>query len=161
VALERLSLNSRGQVVYTLKKPYSDGTTHIVMTPMELCERLASIVPRPRMHLTRFSGVFAPHYKFRAQVVLKSPAKVVMENASDKPSPSRIHRAQLLKRVFGFDVEKCHLCSKDIKIVSSIEDPAVIKQILTHLGLPYPAPTPWPARGPPHNSESQQHFDFT
>ena len=30
--LERLSLNQRGQVIYTLKKPYSDGTTHIVMT---------------------------------------------------------------------------------------------------------------------------------
>ena len=66
VAVERLSLNQRGQVVYTLKKPYDDGTTHIVMTPLELMERLAAIVPRPRVHLTRFAGVFAPHYKYRA-----------------------------------------------------------------------------------------------
>jgi Putative transposase/Transposase zinc-binding domain len=45
IALDRLSLNSKGQVVYELKKPYSDGTTHIVMEPLEFLEKLASIVP--------------------------------------------------------------------------------------------------------------------
>lgn len=75
VALERLSLNQRGQVVYTLKKPYDDGTTHIVMTPLELMERLGAIVPRPRVHLIRFAGVFAPHYKYRALVVPKPKAE--------------------------------------------------------------------------------------
>ena len=43
VALLRLSLNQRGQVVYTLRKPYDDGTIHIVMTPLELMERLVLI----------------------------------------------------------------------------------------------------------------------
>ena len=45
--------------------PYDDGTSHIVMTQLELLERLAAIVPRPRVHLTRFAGVFAPHFKHR------------------------------------------------------------------------------------------------
>jgi hypothetical protein len=36
-----------------------------------------------------------------------------------------------------------------MKIIASIEDPQVIKKILSHLGLPTKAPTIFPARGPP------------
>ena len=35
IANERLALNRAGQVVLTLKTPYRDGTTHIVMSPLE------------------------------------------------------------------------------------------------------------------------------
>ena len=60
--------------MYSLKKPYDDGTTQISMTQIELLERLASIIPRPRVHLTRFSGVFAPNYKYRSLIVPKPKA---------------------------------------------------------------------------------------
>jgi hypothetical protein len=46
--------------VLQLKIPYKDGTTHIVMEPLEFMERLAALVPRPRLHLIRFHGVLAP-----------------------------------------------------------------------------------------------------
>jgi hypothetical protein len=48
VANERLTLNRAGQVVLTLKTPYRDGTTPIVMSPLEFMQRLAALVPRPR-----------------------------------------------------------------------------------------------------------------
>ena len=35
------------------KTAWRDGTTHIVMSPMEFMQRLAALVPRPRMHLSR------------------------------------------------------------------------------------------------------------
>jgi hypothetical protein len=160
VALERLSLNQRGQVVYTLKKPYDDGTTHIVMAPLELIERLAALVPRPRVHLTRFHGVLAPHYKHRKQIVpnpttdLADPA-TADANLSESPQQtaqaknSRMSWARLLKRVFGLDVEVCELCSGKTKIIAAIEDPPVIKKILKHLGLSHTPPEIYPARGPP------------
>jgi hypothetical protein len=47
-------------VRYQLKTPYCDGTTHIALEPLDLIARLAALVPPPRMHLTRFHGVFAP-----------------------------------------------------------------------------------------------------
>ena len=34
--------------------------THIVMSPLEFMQRLAALVPRPRLHLIRFHGVLAP-----------------------------------------------------------------------------------------------------
>ncbi len=33
--------------------PGRDGTTHLVMSPMELLQRLAALVPLPRLHLIR------------------------------------------------------------------------------------------------------------
>jgi hypothetical protein len=61
IAVERLALTSAGQVRYQLKNAYRDGTTHIVLEPLDLMAGLAALVPPPRMHLTRFHGVFAPH----------------------------------------------------------------------------------------------------
>ena len=54
IANERLTLNRAGDVVLQLKSPYHDGTTHVVMSPLELMQRLAALVPRPRLHLIRF-----------------------------------------------------------------------------------------------------------
>jgi hypothetical protein len=63
IANERLKRNPAGQVVLQLKRPYRDGTTHIVMSPLEFLQRLAALVPRPRLHLIRLHGVLAPHAK--------------------------------------------------------------------------------------------------
>lgn len=68
VAVDRMALTASGQVRYALKTPYRDGTTHIVLEPQDLMARLAALVPPPRMHLTRYHGVFAPHSKLRAAV---------------------------------------------------------------------------------------------
>jgi hypothetical protein len=45
----------------TFKTPYRDGTTHLVLEPLDLMARLAARVPPPRRHLTRYHGVVAPH----------------------------------------------------------------------------------------------------
>ena len=41
--------------------------------------------------------------------------------------------AQRLKRVFKIDIETCETCGGTMKVIASIEDPAVIKRILAHL----------------------------
>ena len=51
LANKRLKRSSAGDVVLQLKSPYHDGTTHIVMSPLEFMQRLAALVPRPRLHL--------------------------------------------------------------------------------------------------------------
>jgi hypothetical protein len=66
VLIERLALTAPGQVRYRLKTPYRDGTTHIMLEPMDFIARLAALVPPPRKHLTRYHGVFAPHAALHA-----------------------------------------------------------------------------------------------
>ena len=60
-ALERLAEDAHGDLVYTFTKPWSDGTTGIILSPLELLEKLAALVPLPRVHLVRYAGCLAPH----------------------------------------------------------------------------------------------------
>jgi hypothetical protein len=50
---ERIQLNADGQVELKLKTPWRDGTTHLMMSPLEFMQRLAALVPRPRLHPIR------------------------------------------------------------------------------------------------------------
>ena len=155
VAEHRLSLSDSGEVIYKFKKPWDDGTSAIKLTQMEMMERLAALLPRPRVHLTRFHGVLGPHYKYRKLIVPKKKEEPNLEVAgmSDDPekpaSPKRISWARLLKRVFNIDVINCSKCQGKIKIIAAIEDPKIIKNILNHMGLPSTQPILQPARGPP------------
>ena len=45
VSLERLAHDANGDLVYTFTHPWSDGTTGIRLSPVELLEKLAALVP--------------------------------------------------------------------------------------------------------------------
>ena len=38
---------------YQLKTPYRDGTTHVIFEPLDFIAKLAALVPKPRVNLTR------------------------------------------------------------------------------------------------------------
>ena len=62
VSEKRLAITTYGKVRYSLKTPYRDGTTgdrrsHVVFEPLDFITRLAALVPKPRVNLTRFHGV--------------------------------------------------------------------------------------------------------
>jgi len=80
---ERVQCNAAGQVELKLKTPWRDGTMHLVMTPPEFMQRLAALIPRPRLLLIRFHGVLAPNAKLRALVVPQGRAQP--EEATEKP----------------------------------------------------------------------------
>jgi hypothetical protein len=158
LADERVLCNAAGQVVLKLKTAWRDGTTHLVMSPLEFMQRLAALVPRPRLHLIRFHGVLAPSSttsaKLRAMVVPQRPH----EGAQATPPaeceancahhhPVRLSWARLLKRVFEIDLEQCPNCGGALKIIAAILQP-VIEKTLMHLGLQARAPPRSPARGP-------------
>ena len=64
-----LSLTPNGNVRYQLKTPYRDGTTHVIFEPQDFIARLAALVPKPRVNLTRFQGVFARMVQIFKQTV--------------------------------------------------------------------------------------------
>jgi hypothetical protein len=69
---KRLAMTNYGKVRYQLKTPYRDGTTHVIFEPLDFIARLAALVPKPRVNLTRFHGVFAPNNRHRVTI---TPAK--------------------------------------------------------------------------------------
>ena len=54
------------------KTPYRDGSTHVIVEPLDFIARLAALVSKPRVNLTRVHGVFAPNSRDR---VVVTPAK--------------------------------------------------------------------------------------
>ena len=112
-------------------------------------QRLAALVPRPRLYLICFHGVLAPHATLRAAIA-PSPAKQATKHPADPAlahrSPARMRRACLLKRVFDMDIEYCPNCGGRLKMIAAIVDPAVIVKILAHLHLPARAAPRSPAR---------------
>ena len=84
--------------------------------------------------------MFAPNSKHRVQV---TPAGRGKGNKTKLPDGTEDHSpfeqrvsmnwAQRLKRVFNIDIETCSECGGAVKVIACIEDPVVIKKILTHL----------------------------
>ena len=148
ISNERLSINREGNAVLKLKTPWRNGTTHIVLTPMEFMQRLAALVPRSRLHLIRFHGVLAPNAKLRSQVVPVPPARATVGEGDcthAHSAPLRMAWARLLKRVFDIDIEQCQ-CGGKLKLIAVIEEPTVIEKILKHIGLDPQPPPRTPAR---------------
>ena len=124
------------------------------MTSLELVEKLAVLVPPPRVNLVRYHGVFAPGSKLRPMVVPGGAGaaqatgcphlgETTAAVAWGKPpqqltrdKTSRVDWASLLKRVFQIDILACAKCGGRMKVTAVIEQPDVVAKILGHLGMP-------------------------
>jgi len=65
LALSRIQLQRDGLVVVGLKRVWSDGSRQLVFSPIELIEKLAALVPPPRVNQVLYHGVLAPRAKWR------------------------------------------------------------------------------------------------
>jgi hypothetical protein len=164
VTAERVTRTPDGQVRLALRHPWRDGTTALVLDPVEFLGRLAVLIPKPRVNLLLYYGVLGARSAWRAEVVPRRVSAdpevadgLAMDPGSgravnqheDHPSAHRLSWARLMQRTFGFDVLLCSRCGGRLRLVALIEDGAVIVRILRHLGLPTGLPEPRPAREPP------------
>ena len=106
--------------------------------------RLAALVPRPRAHLTRYHGVFAPNFKHRKRIVPKHARKPerllpaekrhnqirVTTAQSLNPTPTESSQptaplswAERLKRVFEIDLTICPFCGGNLRVIADITQP--------------------------------------
>jgi len=144
---------------FALKTPWDDGTVQILVAPLELLEKLAALVPPPRLHLIRYHGVLAPQARDRALIV---PGPALTDGAEqDDPGHAPLTAAQrltwavLLARVWQLEALVCPRCGGRMKLVAARTDGDAIRRYLTGVGLPADPPPIAPARPPP-----QQEFEF-
>jgi hypothetical protein len=137
----------------------ADGTTHLRFDPIELLERLAALIPRPRINLVLYYGVLGAHAAWRSRVCPgtrtgtdRSPGDGRASTGAEALDAARRHGnmlwAELMQRSFGFDPLVC-ACGGRLRLLAVIEAPRVIRRILTHLGLPTEVPAARPPRAPP------------
>jgi hypothetical protein len=240
-ALDRIEVLRDGRIAYRLKVARK-GRTHRVMAAMDFMARLAALIPRPKIPLVRYHGVFAPRSSWRSLVTPKPPPgakpkpcpaapapqtpalpaapasassastsgaaspvaatpapappppppKTASSVAAPAPAPTlavatggltagavatepvvtvdptmisvahwgrleegtlfawsrRIEWAVMMKRTFGFNVLVCPRCGRKMRLLATITEPPVVRQILEHLGV-RASPLPRaPARDP-------------
>ena len=108
-------------------------------------ERLAVLVPRPRVNLILYHGVLAPRAAGRSAIVPRERAL-----ADDGPvrAAGGWRWASLMRRAFAFDVLAC-ACGGRLRLIGLIEPGPVSQRILRHLGVPTEVPAARPPRAPP------------
>jgi hypothetical protein len=136
-------------------------TTHLLFDPLELLERLAALTPRPRINLLLYYGVLGARSAWRsglqacepetAMIRGRGPTEVKSLSRPAAPIPPRTNWlwAELMQRSFGFNVLACPRCGDRLELIALIEDPKVIRRLLSHLGVPTEVPAACPARPPP------------
>mgnify|MGYP001817731260 CR=1 FL=1 len=182
IANDRLRIRSDGDLTYTMKAPWSDGTRAVSMSPLGLIARLCALVPPPRFHTVRYHGVLAPHAALRPFVVPGADHDETIDNdridlligqldlfpLPDIPSTPRLPVGkadiknstsssyipfhELLRRVFQVEIHACPRCSERLRIKGSITAKADIDRILLALGIPTDPPAIAPARAPPQQA---------
>ena len=153
LANNRLKWLGEDELLLALKRKWEDGTTHILLSKSELLGRLAALVPPKGFNLTRYHGCLAPRSSLRDLIIPASEAPDEPALSEERTQvattrPRRIPWAELLRRVFRSEVDRCD-CGGRLKLVAFVTDPAEARRYLDYVGLPSEVPEIAPARAPP------------
>ena len=97
---------------------------------MDFISKLAALVPAPRIHLSRYHGIFASHTKNREQFINQQKKTESTDNKTEKQKMIAMNWAMRLRRAFDIDITQCEACGGSVKVIAAIEDPVVIEKIL-------------------------------
>jgi hypothetical protein len=146
VALERLQEAASGDLIYTFTRPWSDGTTGITLSPLELLEKLAALVPLPRVHLIRYGGCLAPHSQL-CGAIIPTPRQQGVDGHEATTGTAHWSWARLLGRVFALAMATGPFCRQGaLRMIAAITQAEVIRKILCHLKRTADPPPIAPAR---------------
>ena len=120
--------------LYQFRRSWSDGSTALLLDPLELLERLAALVPPPRRPLLAYHGVLAPRAEWRSAIIPKPAPDGASADAGAR-SPGRWPWARLLRRVFAIQVLVCERCGGARRILGAMTEPHAVRRTLTALGL--------------------------
>ena len=168
-ASERLQQISDNTLIYNPDKQWknSNGQSYvqhpISLSPIEFIEKIATLVPPPRIHRHRYFGVLAPNSPYRAQVSAMASQAIddgvipVPEGRQEDGSVSKKKKSSfshylwaiLIARIYAVFPLICPDCGGQMKIIAFVREKPVIHQILNHIGEPTKPPILSPARAPP------------
>ena len=110
LAQERLELLPDGRVGLTLARPWADGTRALVFGGVEFLEKLAVLIPKPRINLLIYHGILGARARQRPAAVASAapPAHCVLApdaiRATTTAAKPPVRRAwlwaDLMRRVF-------------------------------------------------------------
>jgi hypothetical protein len=138
------SCDAKDRQAYQYSEPGSDKrgakADELHLTPLELIDRIAALVPPPRTHHHCYFGVLASN----SPLIPPKP-----ELATPKWSKAHYLWAVLIARIYEVFPLLCPLCGGQMRLIAFITEGTQIRKILDHIGVDSEPPHIAPARGPP------------
>ena len=131
LAFDRLHLvrGRSDQILYLLPKPDPAGRTALRLSALEFLDRLANILPPPRIHRHRYHGVFAPNAPLRPLVTEQARQLYPDSGVLDQLGPEGADDILLHRRVFRIvdaDVlraqQRASVVGRDLQAVELLRD---------------------------------------
>jgi len=152
-SLERMTFNEDSDTVLYKGEHFHPtlARNFDVAGPLEWIARITSHIPRKGAKQVIYYGAYSQAWRGREHrqgilpTVLTEEEPASMKNPSSFSKRKRQLWAVLLKKVWDIDALKCPKCGGQMKVISFIEEPSVIRRILKHLDLwedPRPPPQP-------------------
>jgi len=137
-------------------QPKPNAVEVLKLTPYELLEKLAALIPPSKQHRHRYHGVLAPNSPYRQTVTSLASKEFISTDITtrsddvsvnstgeikEKPTPKhRYSWAQLINRLFECLPLLCRLCQEPMRIISFITEANPIQNILDALNEPSTPP---------------------
>ena len=156
---DRDTLDGQAKVIYRSK----DGRTSKTFEALDWLAHMVTHIPNKSEHMVRYYGYYSNKSRgMRKKAGTDEQVPALIE--SDLSSKAlRRNWARLIQKIYQIDPLLCPKCLGSMKVISFIEDDALIKKILIHLGL-------WETRNhdPPKSNdthiptiETELTYDYT
>ena len=141
------TIDGQAKVIYSSK----DGRTSKTFEALDWLAQLVTHIPNKGEQMVRYYGYYSNKSRgMRKKVGMDDQVPALVESAVSSTAFRR-NWARLIQKIYQIDPLLCPKCQGPMKVISFIEDDALIKKILEHLGL-------WEIRihDPPQSDET--HF---
>jgi len=119
--------------------------------------QLCSHIPDRFEHLVRYAGWYSNRSRGKRRRMEAQPTEVATREVDEREAARvRSTWARLIHKVYEVDPLECPKCKGPMRVIALIDDKAVIRKILTHLGLWLPQQTPRTQIGPPTHDPPAQ-----
>ena len=88
VCMDRISLTERGNIIYELGSVWKNGITHVLLSPLELIEKLAAVVPLRNMHTIRISFYYFSNYFLLSSIISSTSSFTFLSMVIIPPWPT-------------------------------------------------------------------------
>ena len=129
--LDAMELLANGRVRVRTPVHPQTGATRMELDVLEMIRRLCAQIPDPRQHMVLYFGWYSHRTRGeRRKATGEVPAAAVEVRVSTPRSRSW---ARLMRRIFEVDPLLCPQCQVEMKVVSVIQEVAVVDRLLRHL----------------------------
>jgi hypothetical protein len=129
---------NKGTVIYKTKMVKGMNRDFGIYNSLDFLAAVTAHIPNRREHMVRYYGWYSSVRRGRRRKAgLEKPGLESVEVVDDQAAGKGKNRswARLIRKVFEVDPLLCPDCGGEMRIISFIEELAVVRKILEHLGL--------------------------